>query len=31
MKNVVLGVVKSLKGGDLARKVELSFEVNEDE
>ena len=31
MKNVVLGFVKSLKGGEVARKVELSFEVNEDE
>jgi hypothetical protein len=31
MTNVVLGFVKTLKGGEVARKVELSFEVNEDE
>jgi molybdopterin-guanine dinucleotide biosynthesis protein B len=31
MKNVVLGFVKTLKGREVARKVELSFEVNEDE
>lgn len=31
MKNVVLGFIKSLKGGEVARKVELSFEVNQDE
>ncbi len=31
MKNVVLGFLKSLKGGEVARKVELSFEVNQDE
>jgi len=31
MKNVVLGFIKSLKGGEVARKVELSFEVDKDE
>ena len=31
MMNVVLGFVKTLKGGEVARKVELSFEVKEDE
>ena len=31
MKNVVLGFIKSLKGGEVARKVELSFEVIDDE
>jgi molybdopterin-guanine dinucleotide biosynthesis protein B len=31
MTNVVLGFVKTLKGGEVARKVELSFEVYEDE
>ncbi len=31
MQNVVLGFIKSLKGGGKARKVELSFEVNDDE
>lgn len=31
MQNVVLGFIKSLKGGEKARKVELSFEVNDDE
>jgi len=31
MKNVVLGFIKSLKGGEKARKVEISFEVNDDE
>jgi len=31
MKNVVLGLIKSLKGGEKARKVELSFEVDDDE
>jgi len=31
MKNVVLGFIKSLKGGEKARKVELSFEVIDDE
>ncbi len=31
MKNVVLGFVKALKGGEVARKVELSFEVTDDE
>jgi len=31
MKNVVLGFIKSLKGGEVARKVEISFEVIDDE
>jgi len=31
MQNVVLGFIKSLKGGEKARKVELTFEVNDDE
>ena len=31
MQNVVLGFIKSLKGGEKARKVELSFEVSDDE
>ena len=31
MKNVVLGFIKSLKGGEKARKVEISFEVIDDE
>jgi molybdopterin-guanine dinucleotide biosynthesis protein B len=31
MKNVVLGFIKSLKGGEKARKVEISFEVDDDE
>jgi len=31
MQNVVLGFIKSLKGGGKARKVELTFEVSDDE
>lgn len=31
MVNVVLGFIKTLKGGEKARKVELSFEVDDDE
>ena len=31
MVNVVLGLIKTLKGGEKARKVELSFEVDDDE
>ena len=31
MQTVVLGFIKSLKGGEKARKVELTFEVNDDE
>ncbi len=31
MQNVILGFVKTLKGADEARKVELTFEVTDNE